>query len=140
MGEGGMKMVSSLPLLSCELSVSVKENSERAVTCKDEMFISFYSIWVFNVFSLFHWANIESSSALPNLVIFTNSAVLYIKEIDFCVCKFGQIMIYADKEILIILRAPYCRGRHIHIIFFSYFNLEEKKTHCKIIKTCNKII
>ena len=134
MGEGGMKMVSSLPLLSCELSVSVKENSERAVTCKDEMFISFYSIWVFNVFSLFHWANIESSSTLPNLVIFTNSAVLYIKEIDFCVCKFGQIMIHADKEILIILRALIV-AVVIYILFsFHTLILKKRKLIAKLLK------
>ena len=129
-----MKMVSSLPLLSCELSVSVKENSERAVTCKDEMFISFYSIWVFNVFSLFHWANIESSSTLPNLVIFTNSAVLYIKEIDFCVCKFGQIMIHADKEILIILRALIV-AVVIYILFsFHTLILKKRKLIAKLLK------
>ena len=134
MGEGGMKMVSSLPLLSCELSVSVKENSERAVTCKDEMFISFYSVWVFNVFSLFHWANIERSSALPNLVIFTNSAVLYIKEIDFCVCKFGQIMIHADKEILIILRALIV-AVVIYILFsFHTLILKKRKLIAKLLK------
>ena len=129
-----MKMVSSLPLLSCELSVSVKENSERAVTCKDEMFISFYSVWVFNVFSLFHWANIERSSALPNLVIFTNSAVLYIKEIDFCVCKFGQIMIHADKEILIILRALIV-AVVIYILFsFHTLILKKRKLIAKLLK------
>ena len=129
-----MKMVSSLPLLSCELSVSVKENSEIAVTCKDEMFISFYSVWVFNVFSLFHWANIERSSALPNLVIFTNSAVLYIKEIDFCVCKFGQIMIHADKEILIILRALIV-AVVIYILFsFHTLILKKRKLIAKLLK------